>query len=63
MNPILLLSALGRWLQRMACRWQEARRMRRDFAELATMSDVELRDIGISHASMAAGARYVTRCE
>ena len=63
MNPILLLSAIERWLERIARRWSEARRLKRDYAELSAMSDIELRDIGISHASMAAGARYVTRCE
>ena len=63
MNPIFLLFALVRWLQRMACRWSESRRIERDMRELATMSEHELRDIGISHASMAAAARLVSRCE
>ncbi|MEJ6022139.1 hypothetical protein [Ramlibacter sp. PS4R-6] len=63
MNPVFLLSAAADWLQRLARRWREARRAQRDLELLSTMSEYELRDLGITHASAAAELRYVTRCE
>jgi uncharacterized protein YjiS (DUF1127 family) len=58
-----LLSAIANGLKRLACRIQEARRLRRDLQELSAMSAHELRDLGISHAALAANARWATRCE
>ena len=62
MNPVILLSAATQWLQHLACRWQEARRARRDFELLSSMSAYELRDIGISHAEIATQAPSSTNC-
>ena len=42
--------------QRLSCRLQHAVRVRRDLRELAQMSAYELRDLGISHAALAASA-------
>ena len=63
MTITCLLSTLATWWRRLACRMQEARRMRRDLQELSAMDAHELRDLGISHAALAANARWVTRCE
>ncbi len=62
MNTTLILSRFGAWFSRLLCQWREARRLQRGLAELATMSGHELRDIGISHASVAATARRETCC-
>ena len=57
MNTTLILSGLSAWFSRLLCQWREARRLRRDLVELASMGAHELRDLGISHASMAAAQR------
>jgi uncharacterized protein YjiS (DUF1127 family) len=62
MNPTILLSTFSAWRQRLACRIQEARRLRRDLRELARMSTHELRDLGISHAALAATAPRRSCC-
>jgi uncharacterized protein YjiS (DUF1127 family) len=62
MNTTLILSGLSAWFSRLLCRWREARELRRDLAELATMGAHELADLGISHASVAAAAQRETRC-
>lgn len=56
MNLFPFLTLFGAWLQRLACEWRDARRVRREIAELARMSAHELSDLGISHASIAASA-------
>jgi uncharacterized protein YjiS (DUF1127 family) len=63
MTLAYLLSAIANGLQRLACRIQEARRLRRDLQELSAMSAHELRDLGISHAAMAANASWAMRCD
>ena len=63
MTLTYLFSAVANGLQRLACRIQEARRLRRDLQELSVMSAHELRDLGISHAAMVANASWATRCE
>jgi uncharacterized protein YjiS (DUF1127 family) len=63
MNPILLLSTLAAWWQRLAARIQEGRRYRRDQRLLAAMSEHELRDLGISHAQVATAERRLLRGE
>lgn len=40
--------------QRFSCRLQHAIRARRELRELAQLSAYELRDLGISHAALAA---------
>lgn len=52
------------WWQRFTCRWNEARRLRRDMHQLARMGAHELRDIGFPHPSMAlaAAADMPSRC-
>lgn len=62
MNTTLTLTGLSAWFSRLLCQWRAARRLRRDLAELATMGAHELRDLGISHASMAAAAQRVACC-
>jgi uncharacterized protein YjiS (DUF1127 family) len=62
MNTTLIFSGLSAWFSRLLCRWREARRLQRGLAELAAMSAHELRDIGLSHASVAATARRETSC-
>ena len=62
MNTTLILSALSNWLEGMACRIREARRLRRELDELSRMSAHELSDLGISHASLAATARRESYC-
>lgn len=49
-------TAFAAWWQRLACRIQLRRRMRRELRELARMSAHELRDIGFSHAPVAIAA-------
>ena len=55
MNPILTRMAAA-W-QRFTSRIQESRHSRRSLRELAQMESHGLRDIGISHAALAATAR------
>ena len=55
-----LLESISRALQGAFHRWQESRRIARDFAELSEMSEPELRDIGLSHATLA---RFASKCE
>lgn len=45
---------LADWWRQFTCRLQEARRVRRDLRELAQMGAHELRDLGLSHAAVAA---------
>jgi uncharacterized protein YjiS (DUF1127 family) len=52
-----LLQAFARWMRRAACEWRESRRVERDLAELRLMDAHELRDLGITHASMAMARR------
>lgn len=62
MNTITLRATFFAWWQRLACRLREARRLRRDLRELAQMSAHELRDLGISHAALAAAAPRRSCC-
>lgn len=57
-------SALAAWWRRLICRMGEARRLRRQMKQLASMNAHELRDIGFAHASMAlaAAADMPSRC-
>lgn len=63
MNSTLFLSILTDWWQRLGRRLREARRYRQDQQVLAAMSDHELRDLGISHAEIAAAGRRFRRGE
>jgi uncharacterized protein YjiS (DUF1127 family) len=51
-----------RWtaaIARRSAEWREARRIRRELAQIAAMSSAELRDLGMPHLAMAvAAARY-----
>lgn len=61
MNSIFLLSTLTAWWQRLAHRVQEARRYRQDQQLLSSMSDYQLRDLGLSHAEAATAGRRIFR--
>jgi uncharacterized protein YjiS (DUF1127 family) len=60
MNAFLTHLAAG-W-QRFTCWLGEARRARRALRELAQLDAHALRDIGISHAALAATASFHSRC-
>ena len=62
MNTTFIFSALSGWFSRQLCQWREARRLQRDLAEIASMGAHELRDLGISHAAVAAAARRESCC-
>lgn len=55
MNAITPIAAAWR---RFTGRLQESRRARRSLRELARMDPPGLRDLGISHAALAATARF-----
>jgi len=54
MDTRLPLAALHQWLHRLACRFEESRRLRNDMRALAHMDERELRDLGISRGDFAA---------
>jgi uncharacterized protein YjiS (DUF1127 family) len=62
MNIPSLLSTFAAWWQRLPCRLHEAQRLRRDLAELRQMDAHELRDLGLSHASVAAATPHQSCC-
>lgn len=57
-----LTRAFSQWLARAACHLREARQQRRELQVLSQMSAYELRDIGLSHAALAASARRPSCC-
>lgn len=57
MNTTLILAGLSTWLTRALCRLRGAARLRRELAELSAMGAHELRDLGISHAAVAAATQ------
>jgi uncharacterized protein YjiS (DUF1127 family) len=61
-TSLILISGFTQWLEQMACRLREARRMRRELDELSRMGAHELADLGISHAALAAAARREPCC-
>jgi uncharacterized protein YjiS (DUF1127 family) len=51
--PVLsILSTLASWIHRLQCEWRHMRSVRRETREIASMSQRELADIGLSHAAM-----------
>jgi uncharacterized protein YjiS (DUF1127 family) len=63
MNSIFLLSTLTAWWQGLTRRMQEARRYRHDQQLLSSMSDHQLRDLGLSHAEAATAGRRFFRAQ
>lgn len=59
---IQLTQAFTQWLARAACYLRDAQQQRRELQALSQMSAYELRDIGISHAALAASAPRPSCC-